>query len=336
MRKLAPRKYATYLRQRGAMFKLANMGLNFVERRLRRERLWSRPPYVSIDPGNICNLSCPECVTGAKQPDRMQPRVLRLNEFQMIVDRVERYVFTVSLYNWGEPFMVPDIFAMIRYARSKGLAVTVHSNMTWFNEAKARASVESGLTHVYCSIDGATQPVYSTYRRGGNLAVALRNVRMLLEARRAAGVGHPLVTWKYLVFPHNAHEVEDARAIAEDVGVDEFEVFTGTIDVGFWAGQQYQSDGAMADVTAPDHCRSLWSSLFVNTGGRVTPCCQSYRDGDVFANLIEDDLDSVWNSARYREARRLFTIPLADGSKVPMPCRDCAIIPKVQARLKPR
>jgi MoaA/NifB/PqqE/SkfB family radical SAM enzyme len=336
MRRLAIRKYAGYLQQRGAIFKLANFGLNLIERGLRRERLWSMPPHVSIDPGNVCNLSCPGCVTGTRQPDRMRPRAMKPAEFEVIVDSVERYVFTLSLYNWGEPFMVRDIFRMIAYARSKGLAVTVHSNMTWFDEEKARATVESGLTHVYCSIDGATQQVYSAYRRGGDLALACRNLVMLLDARRRAGVRHPFVTWKYLVFPHNAHEVEAARAMAAEMGVDDFEVFTGTVDVGFWTGRQLQRDGTMAELDPPDRCRSLWSSLFVNPGGRVTPCCQSYREGDIFDNLIEHGLGSVWNNARYREARRLFTTPLAAGVTAPMPCRDCAIIPKAQSRLLSR
>ena len=334
MRKTALRKYAGYLWQRGSTRKLANLALNTIERRLRRDYLWSRPPQVSIDPGNICNLSCPGCVTGLKQPDRMQPRTMRLEEFQRIVDQVEKYVFTVSLYNWGEPFMVRGIFDMIRYARSKGLGVTVHSNMTWFDEEKARATVASGLTHVYCSIDGATQPVYSAYRRGGSLDTAVSNLRLLLDARRRAGVSHPFVTWKYLVFPHNAHEVDAARGMAEQVGVDEFEVFTGTVDVGFWTGQQYGADGTMRPLDPPDQCRSLWSSLFVNAGGRVTPCCQAYRDGDVFDNLLDHDLAAVWNSSRYRVARQLFTTPLEDAGSAPQPCRDCAIIPRAQARLR--
>lgn len=332
-RRVALRKYGFYLRHRGVLFKGANLLLNLAERRLKRIRLWSKPFSICIDPGNFCNLRCPECITGTHHPERLKPRAMTLEEFKNVFNLVKKYVFNVSLYNWGEPFMVKDIFGMIEYATSNGVGVTIHSNMNIFDERKAEAAVRAKLTHVYCSIDGASQAVYEQYRRRGNLSTAINNVRLLLDARKRLGATHPFVTWKYLVFPHNHHEVEQARSLAMEVGVDEFVVVTGTVNLGFWEGKQFHEGVGMVPMEVPDFCESLWSSLFVNPGAVVTPCCQSFRNVDLFGNLVHEGLDTVWNGPRYLEARRLFREPLKSGRDVPYPCRDCGIVPKAQAKL---
>jgi radical SAM protein with 4Fe4S-binding SPASM domain len=205
--------------------------------------------------------------------------------------------------------------------------------MTIFDERKAEAAVDSKLTHIYCSIDGASQAVYEKYRRGGNLVSVLENMKLLLEVRKRRRKKHPFVTWKYLIFPHNYHEIKHARTLAAEIGVDEFEVFTGTVNVGFWNGGQYQEGCGLIPMLGPEFCNSLWSSLFINPGGEVTPCCQSFRNVDVFGNLLNQDLDAVWNGPRYLEARRLFQKAFGTKQEIPYPCRDCSIIPKAQVRV---
>jgi hypothetical protein len=74
------------------------------------------------------------------------------------------------------------------------------------------------------SIDGATQPVYQRFRRNGSLETVLDNIRKLLEARRALRKRTPVLSWNFLAFEHNAHEISMAARMARGLGVDHFRV----------------------------------------------------------------------------------------------------------------
>src|SRR5208282_6901618 len=74
--------------------------------------------------------------------------------------------------------------------------------------------------------DGATQPVYEKFRRKGKLDVVLGNIEKLAEAKRQRNKRTPILSWNFLAFEHNAHEIGAARQLAKDLGVDQFSVFT--------------------------------------------------------------------------------------------------------------
>src|SRR5690349_680575 len=90
----------------------------------------------------------------------------------------------------------------------------------------ADAYVNSGLDYMTVSIDGATQSVYEKYRRKGDIEAVYKNVRSLVEAKKRLGRRTPTVSWQYLAFKHNEHEIEDAIKMAEQLGVDQIMVAT--------------------------------------------------------------------------------------------------------------
>jgi hypothetical protein len=74
------------------------------------------------------------------------------------------------------------------------------------------------------SIDGATQPVYEKFRRNGDLELVFDNIRKLVSAKRELGKRTPVLSWNFLAFEHNAHEIPLATQIARKLGVDRFRV----------------------------------------------------------------------------------------------------------------
>lgn len=70
------------------------------------------------------------------------------------------------------------------------------------------------------SLDGVTQETYEKYRVRGNVAEVFADLRGLVAAKKALRSKTPFVEWQYIVFKHNEHEVEKARVLAEEIGVD--------------------------------------------------------------------------------------------------------------------
>jgi hypothetical protein len=86
--------------------------------------------------------------------------------------------------------------------------------------------VDSGLNFLFLSIDGASQDSYGRFRRGGDFELCLRNIRELVEVKRERSSATPFLLWRFLTFEHNVHEVEAARQLAAELGVDVFTVAT--------------------------------------------------------------------------------------------------------------
>jgi MoaA/NifB/PqqE/SkfB family radical SAM enzyme len=197
--------------------------------------LLSRPFGLVVDPINNCNLACPGCVHSARSRQfglfQWESGMLSPDRFAAFLNRYGPYAIEIMLCNYGEPLLNPNTPSFIRLARTWLLRTGLSTNMT-AKRFDAAAYVASGLDFMTVSIDGASQSVYERYRKTGDLEMAFRNLRSLIAARAAAGKRTPIVSWQFLAFEHNAHEIDAAAAIARDLGVDQF-VVANPFDVGW-------------------------------------------------------------------------------------------------------
>jgi len=209
--------------------KILNLCLGKYHFLARSTTLLSRPYGLVVDPINNCNLACPGCVhsSRAKELELFQwtSGLLSEERYAALLDAYGPAAIHITLCNYGEPllnFKTPDF---IRLAKRYLMRTTVSTNMTAprFNAA---AWAASGLDFMTLSIDGATQGVYEKYRRKGHLDVVFRNIRSLVEARRDLGKRTPVLSWQFLAFEHNAHEIDMAIGMARDLGVDQLTVAT--------------------------------------------------------------------------------------------------------------
>jgi len=162
--KIAYLKYLYYLFCFGSPQKIFNLLLSKIEMKLKRAHLNSMPVYIMIGVSNFCNLHCPGCPTGADSSEAIERKNLSFSQFKYVFGQVKSYIFNVNLFTLGEPFLNEEIFSMAEYASSNRCGVTIHSNFNIFNENMAEKAIRSKMTHIYLSIDGATQETYEKYR----------------------------------------------------------------------------------------------------------------------------------------------------------------------------
>ena len=187
----------------------------------------SRPFGLVVDPSNVCRLACPGCVHSTRSE--------ALNLFAwpkgtLTGDRLSRLLRTygphaigIYLCNYGEPLLNLETPALIRQSKQWLLSAMLSTSLS-VRKFDPEAYVESGLDFMVLSIDGATQPVYERYRRNGDLDLVLGNVRKLVRARDRLGKRTPVLSWNFLAFEHNAHEIPLAERMARKIGVDQFRV----------------------------------------------------------------------------------------------------------------
>jgi MoaA/NifB/PqqE/SkfB family radical SAM enzyme len=195
----------------------------------------SKPLGLVVDPINNCNLACPGCVHSARSRSgklfQWPSGMLSEDCFRSLMRRHGPWALELMLCNYGEPLLNPNTPKFIAQARSYLMRTGLSTNMT-ARRFDARAYVESGLDFMTVSLDGATQETYQRYRRDGDLEQAFSNIRALVAAKRECGKESPIVSWQFLAFEHNAHEIDPAIAIARELGIDQF-VVAKPFDVGW-------------------------------------------------------------------------------------------------------
>ncbi len=293
-----------------------------LERRRLAVRRRSRPYGGFLDVTNRCNLRCPYCFTGHGLKDGREVRFVAPETVQRLVDEAGRYLIGINLFNWGEPFLHPEIAAIIRTFHEARIFTKIASNLNVRKPQVLEAAMRAGLDYLSVSLDGVTQEVYAKYRKGGDLKLVLDNLRFLVARRRQLGLRTPVIEWQFLVFPHNRHELAAARDLAAHLGVDIFKARSGAAPV------RQDVAGEEGRLAALAVCEQLWRSLVVQSDGGILPCCYLFFRRDDFGRLDQGPLLEILNGARFLWARRLFR-PESAAHLPPdfqHPCLICPLI----------
>lgn len=261
-----------------------------------------------IDPIAVCNLKCPGCATGLRLPDRHKG-VMGLEKFKGLIDENGDYLFALTMFNWGEPMLHHDLPEMIKYASDRGIYTTISSNFSIkLSDEYIKKIVRSGLDVLYLSIDGITQDSYSHYRRGGNLEVVLKNLKRIHDIRLETGCTRPVLKWKFIVFKHNEHEIEEVRKNYKSLGADELIIVGGCIPTHSGieppVGQMY-APLQFSKSSNTRTCSFLYGSFVYNSDGLISPCC-GLPSIDFDFSIYDGNMMDAINSEKFIKARQFF------------------------------
>jgi MoaA/NifB/PqqE/SkfB family radical SAM enzyme len=256
------------------------------------------------------------------------------------MDELGPYLFYLDLFNWGEPFINKDLIPMIEYLRPFSMFTSVSTNFDLrMTEGFAERIISSGLSRLIISADGASQESYEKYRVGGTFENVLRNMKAVSAAKQRAGAATPRIQWRFLVFRHNEHELDRAKGMAEEIGVD-LELCAPYIAIGDeryrdWVStipyfNKYTADAEPSSprlktgpATKDGACDWLWMSAAINSNASVSPCCGIWEEKHDFGKIGQLGFEEVWNSRVYRSARSFMKTGLPTGLN--LICETCPI-----------
>jgi len=314
--------------------------LNSIVKNLERDKaskLGYYPSKVSIETGNICNLRCPLCPTNSEENKDIPKGFMSFEEFKTIFDKIMPFTGTIDLFSWGEPFLNRDIGRMVRYAKSrkKEIRLFIDSNLNVIDDGMVTDIVEGKLDVLKVSCDGVSQEVYEKYRKEGKIGSVLENIDRINAEKKKRKSSHPELIWKYLVFKHNVHEVEEAKKLAKtknmgfevsgmriDCGKEIFEKVEDSVDRDrSWIPDEAEYNNYEDISGGKDFCGKPWRTMTVNWNGDVVPCgaiynCSKYS----FGNLLEQGFKEVWNSEKFIAARKVI---FGEGEVPGLICSIC-------------
>ena len=142
--------------------------------------------YVKWDITSKCNLRCSHCSVG-KNYFNGKVKELSLSQKLEIIDKLASGgVEGISLLG-GEPLtMEADLISVIEYAISKGFKISLVTNGLLLREEVMKKVVDSGISHITISLDGATKVAHETMRGKGTFEKLIHNVSDLTNYIRQA------------------------------------------------------------------------------------------------------------------------------------------------------
>ena len=189
-----------------------------------------RPRRVLLETTNQCNLNCPYCLVGM-QNDLVEKHGNAAHELlsrpmgtmsEEVFERIraEFKSFGIEgayMHFQGEPFLNRLTPEFTRRLKKDGLYVGIFTNGLAFSDRSISEIADAKPDLIRFSVDGASEETYQKNRVGGEFAKVVRNMRKMVDAVRG---GPTRLEWQFLPMRNNEHEVETARAMAKDIGIN--------------------------------------------------------------------------------------------------------------------
>jgi len=303
----------------------------------------SYPLIAQIEPTLYCNLKCEMCVNPLGKRTR---RHMSLDEFRRVVESL-KFVRKLSLVGAGEPLLNPDLFGMIRYAKSKGIHTGFATNGMLLDDSVCGRIVESGVDWVNISVDSADSAKFKSIRKGADLGVLRKNIKRLVRIKGKKNL--PELSIWFVIMRDNFSELPRVIELSKDAGI---RIVSAQMEHS-WNDDSLREKMALfpredfmkevkemlkkAEETAlakgvkfgyvnvPDtgtkrSCKWPWKSCYITAEGFVTPCCLQGSDPGVmnFGNILKEDFDQIWNGFGYRKFREMLK-----SDKLPSICKGC-------------
>ena len=180
---------------------------------------------VHLEITQRCQAACPMCdrnENGGVDNKHIDNSELTLAQCQQIFEpEFIRQLDTMYMCgNLGDPIVAKDTLEVFKYFRTHNPTMWLSMNTNagakneeWWREL---AGVYGRYGSVIFSVDGLSDTNH-LYRQNVNWANVERNMHAFIGAGGRA-------RWDFIVFGHNEHQVDEARALAEEWGVERFQV----------------------------------------------------------------------------------------------------------------
>lgn len=234
------------------------------------------PFVVELDPTSMCNLACPDCISGEllNQDEIAPERLLALTQ-----ELIEAKVRAVILIGGGEPMMHPSIGTVIGQLGVAGVKIGITTNGLYLKKHLDVTAEYASWVRV--SMDAGTDETFNRLRpskTGKSLfKTAIRNMEdfakhktgklgysfMVFNQGNYGFKGVPIVSGALDKVKHittNVNEIYLAAKLAKEIGCDYFEV-KPMYDINHFSVMQPESITRIVDEQLR-RCRELNSADF--------------------------------------------------------------------------
>ncbi len=216
-----------------ARFNLVLRDREFVDSRI---GLAARPSRFFFSVTERCNLRCEHCITNA--PELTKSGAARTMTPRLLDALRDDFGFAnyFAFVHGGESLTAPILFDVLKAIKERrGLepyAAHLLSNGVLLSASMAERLVESGISSISVSLDGATARTNDRIRTGGRFETIVKNVADVMAFRRRASADLRFGL-SYVVLAQNVTELSAFVDLAASLGVDWVKIEEGVPATAF-------------------------------------------------------------------------------------------------------
>ena len=275
-----------------------------------------QPERVRIEASTLCQLNCLDCFMRKYNYGTLGTGTLKAMDFERFLI-TNPFIRRVELSNSGEPFLNPELCEILQLAYKMGVQVDFANgaNFNTVSEEVLDAVVKYKVNSITVSIDGASNEIYSIYRRNGNYDTVISNIRKINELKKQYQSDKPRMKWQYILMQHNECDIGKAKEMAVSLDMEiEYKLDWGghfmpkdpdkvasVTGLCFFNRQDQQKKTQKPYLSL---CQQMVFSPQLNWDGRLLGCSSAFRD-DWGINCFNDynySLDLTVNDELYKNA----------------------------------
>jgi radical SAM protein with 4Fe4S-binding SPASM domain len=179
------------------------------------------PPLrlIALELTRRCVLSCRTCRASAIGAGQADADELTGDEWRRLIDSIASFARPMVILTGGEPLLRPDVYALAAHAAGRGLRVVLATCGALLDDASAKRLIDSGVSAISISLDGATAASHDAIRgQEGAFAAAMRGI----ESAKRAGLAFQINT---TVTRDNRDELPAILELAARLGAKTFNPF---------------------------------------------------------------------------------------------------------------
>lgn len=268
---------------------------------------------ATIEISNICNAQCKWCTTGRENRECTEKaNFMTSKEFvkgidYMLKEGIIDATTEIELYNWGEPFLNPEINHILKEVVKRKLKYHLSTNgskVVEFDDEVIR-----NMDHLMFSLSGFSQETYGKIHGFDIEKIKMNILKIANQFRRLDCIDK--VEINFHVYQFNIHEIDAAREFFENMGIrfvpryayfNDFELFndylTGDMELEVLREASkdmflYYYDEAVKEVPKEYYCPQ-YDYLILDHQFNIVPCCRLTTKENK-GNLFNYTLDEIIN-----------------------------------------
>jgi radical SAM protein with 4Fe4S-binding SPASM domain len=171
------------------------------------------PIHLQLESTDACNLNCTTC---SRDLIVSKASLLKTEYWKGIIDEMRPSNINVS--GIGEPFLHPDIFEIVAYAKRRGATVNCATNFTRLH-GNHRKVVECGIDQLKVSIDATNPETFRLIRGEDSWSEIIDNIKQVNRWKRLLKSRTPSIRLNFALQSFNHMQCVELVELARELGV---------------------------------------------------------------------------------------------------------------------
>ncbi|OYD13871.1 hypothetical protein CH333_09670 [candidate division WOR-3 bacterium JGI_Cruoil_03_44_89] len=269
-----------------------------------------------------CNLRCKHCYEDAGMLMKGSPNELTTEEKFKVVDDLASNDIPTIFFSGGEPIIKRDFWDVAKYAKEKGMYLSIASNGTLFTKGMAKKAKDIGFGYIAISLDASTPKKHDEFRGvPGMWKRSVEGIRNCLDAGITTCI-------QYTFTRNNADELPKMLKLREKLGAYKLIVYNyvpvgrGSFEMDPTPEQREEAYKVMYDELEAGH------QVVASTAPQMGRYCKEYNADTVilshYGSAKNKELGAIAEIIGGCGAGRAYCAIQPDGKITP-----CVYMPKL-------